>query len=243
MKTKVVIILCVILPVITFGQNKKSNSMEEITVIPPMFPEKEIIWQGRDVKSIDDFLANNIEFPQKSVNGRLQGTEVIQFIVTSKGELTDFNVINSVCSEIDKEVIRILEVTSGMWKPAHINGEPVAMVKEVSLVFKLNEKDDFKVMAKKFANQGNKMLFIKKDPKRAMKYYDMGITLLPNEESLLATRGLCKYELGDEEGARRDWNRIPTLKDNRNSHFEPNLLTNDFRQLRGFAELKQILEK
>ncbi|HAQ20574.1 MAG TPA: hypothetical protein DCR40_15295, partial [Prolixibacteraceae bacterium] len=99
-----------IITVITFGQNEKSNSLEEITVIPPMFPGTEMIWQGKDVKSIDDFLANNIEFPQKSVNGRLQGTEVIQFVVTPKGELTDFNVINSVCSEIDKEVIRVLEV-------------------------------------------------------------------------------------------------------------------------------------
>ena len=208
MKAKVIFILCMILSVITFGQNSKSNSLEEIEVIPPTFPEAESICQGKNVESINDYLSNNIEFPQMSVNSGLQGTEVIQFVVTPKGELTDFNVINSVSSEIDKEVIRVLEVTSGLWKPAHINGEPVAMVKEVSLVFKLNEKDDFKVMAKKFANQGNKMLFIKKDPKRALKYYDMGITLLPNEESLLATRGLCKYELGDEEGARRDWNRI-----------------------------------
>jgi tetratricopeptide (TPR) repeat protein len=232
-----------IISVITFGQNSKSNSLEEIEVIPPTFPEAELIFQGKNVESINDYLSNNIEFPQMSVNCGLQGTEVIQFIVTPKGELTDFNVINSVCSEIDREVIRILEVTSGLWKPAHINGEPVAMVKEVSLAFKLNEKNDFRVMAKKFAKQGDKMLFIKKDPKRALKYYDMGITLSPNEESLLATRGLCKYELGDEEGARRDWNRIPTLKDNRNIHFEPNLLTNDFRELSGFAELKQILEK
>lgn len=243
MKTKVVIILCMILPIITFGQNKKSNSMEEITVIPPIFPSAEMIWQGKDVKSIDDFLANNIEFPQKSVNGRLQGTEVIQFVVTPKGELTDFNVINSVCSEIDKEVIRVLEVSSGMWKPASVNGEPVAMVKEVSLVFKLHETADFEAMAKKFANQGNKMLFIKKEPKRALKYYDRGITLLPNEESLLAARGLCKYELGDEEGARRDWNRIKTLNDNGNIPTEPNYLTDDFREFKGFAELKQILKK
>ncbi|MBA4409771.1 MAG: energy transducer TonB [Bacteroidota bacterium] len=243
MKTKVIFILCMILTVITFGQNGKSNTMKEIEVISPTFPGTETIWQGKNVKSIDDFLANNIEFPQKSVNGRLQGTEVIQFVVTPKGELIEFNVINSVCSEIDKEVIRVLEVSSGMWKPASVNGEPVAMVKEVSLVFKLHKSNDFRLMAKNCSDKGNKMLFIKKDPKKALKYYDMGITLLPNEESLLAARGLCRYELGDEEGARRDWSRIKTLYENGNIQFEPDYLTDDFREFKGFAELIQILGK
>jgi hypothetical protein len=54
---------------------------------------------------------------------------------------------------------------------------------------------------------------------------------------------LCKYDLGDEEGARRDWNRIKTLNDNGNVQFEPNYLVDDFRELKGFAELIQILKK
>jgi len=130
-----------------------------------------------------------------------------------------------------------------MWKPASVNGEPVAMVKEVSLVFKLHKSNDFRLMAKNCSDKGNKMLFIKKDPQKALKYYDMGITLLPNEESLLAARGLCKYELGDEEGARRDWNRIKTLIENGNIPTEPDYLTDDFRELKGYDTMTQMTRK
>lgn len=34
---------------------------------------------------------------------------------------------------------------------------------------------------------------------------------VPNDKSLLAIRGICKYQLGDKAGACRDWNRIKTL--------------------------------
>lgn len=237
MKTKVLFILCMIISVITFGQNDKSNSMEEIKVIPPAFLGIETIWQGKDVESIDDFLANNIEYPQKSVNCGLQGTELIQFVVTSTGELTDYNVINSVCCEIDKEVIRILELTSGLWKPATVNGDPIAMVKEVSLAFKLHPGNDFMMMAKNFADRGNKFLFVKKDPKKALKYYNQGIMLTPNEESLLIARSLCNFELGNEVAARTDWERLMSLNNSVNHAFDTIELTYDLSEFKGFAEM------
>jgi TonB family protein len=75
---------------------------------------------------INDFLLSGIEYPVESLKAGDEGTEVIQFVVTPKGNVTDIVVINSVSEIIDLEVKRILEITSGMWTPGAVNGEPVS---------------------------------------------------------------------------------------------------------------------
>lgn len=243
MKANVIFILGMILSVITFGQNDNSNSREEIKVIPPTFLGAEKIWQGKVVESIDDFLAHNIEYPQEPLNCGLQGTEVIRFVVSATGELTDYTVINSVCNEIDKEVIRVLETTNCLWTPASVNGEPIAMQKEVSLVFKLHKNNDFRLMAKSLANRGNKLLFVKKDPKKALKYFNQGIRLTPNEESLLIARSICNFKLGNEEAALEDWDRIMTLNYRENHPFETINRNYNLSDLKRFAEIDLNLEE
>ena len=243
MKTKVVFLLCMILTVIAFGQIERQTTLTEIEVIPPKFPAVETIWNGKNIESINDYLSNHVVYPDEAINNGYQGTEVVQFIVTPTGELTDINVINSVCTEIDKEVIKVLTATSGQWKPALINGQPSAMIHEASLVFKINDNNDFMVMAKSYFLKGNKMLALKKDPKKALKYYDMGILLTPNEESLLIARAICKYELGDVDGALKDWNRMMALSNTGNNALENTPLPYDLPNFKAYVDLIQLPKK
>jgi tetratricopeptide (TPR) repeat protein len=136
---------------------------------------------------------------------------VIAFVVTSAGELTDFQVINSVSSAIDVEMVRLLKATSGNWMPGFINGEPGAMKKEVSLVFIPYDNYDIVKEAKYYMDKGNNLLYVKKNPKRAMKCFNEAFRLRPSNESILAARSICKFELGDEQGAIQDCNRIIAL--------------------------------
>ncbi|MDP2888038.1 MAG: energy transducer TonB, partial [Bacteroidota bacterium] len=151
MKTKVVFLQCMILSAVVFGQNEMQKPLPEIEVIPPKFSAAETFWNGKKIESIDDYLKANVEYPEKALNDGYYGTEVIQFVVTPTGELAEFKVINSVCRDIDEEVVRVLKTTNGSWKPALVNSEPVPMAKEVSLVFVLNESDDFVSMAKSYS--------------------------------------------------------------------------------------------
>jgi tetratricopeptide (TPR) repeat protein len=109
-----------------------------------------------------------------------------------------------------------------MWIPGIINGKTVAMPGEISVVFKINTKDNFTEIAKKYMNKGNHALFVKNQPEKALKFFNQGINYLPNNETLLAVRGLCRYRLGDEAGANRDWERTKVLAQrNGNTENEP----------------------
>jgi tetratricopeptide (TPR) repeat protein len=129
-----------------------------------------------------------------------------------------------------------------MWIPGTVNGESVAMVKEVSVIFKLSENSDFVAKAKSHLEQGNKMLFENKKPEKALKYFDKSIKLLPNEETLLAVRGLCKYEIGDYKGAQHDWDRLKALIDKNVSEtlFETAV---NYTKLNGYNVMTDIIKK
>jgi TonB family protein len=233
MKTSVIFFAMMLTASVAFGQEQKLN---EIKVTAPQF-------QSEIFHSANDFLEISVEFPAKSKNAGLQGTEVIQFTVTTDGQITDFMVINSVSPEIDREVIRILEVTNGKWAPGTVNGEPVAMKKEVSVDFKNNPATNFAELANKHLQKGNQALFVKDQPEKALKHFNQGINFLPNDEALLAMRGLCKYKLGDETGAKHDWNRLKVLAERNGTTTEIENLAIIPENTREYEELLRALKK
>ena len=83
MKTTVLIVVCVLMLTEAFAQNQNINQMD---VTAPRFTGI--------YNSANEFLSNNIEYPPEMKYAGIQGTEVIQFVVTPKGELKDFTQIN-----------------------------------------------------------------------------------------------------------------------------------------------------
>lgn len=215
-----------------FGQNQ---DLQEIKVTPPKF-------RSAFYQNLNDFLLSGIEYPVESIKAGNEGTEVIHFVITPLGNITDIRIINSISEIIDLEMIRILEITAGKWIPGTANGEPVAMEKEISVVFKISEKSDFVSKAKSNLELGNKLLFENKNPEKALKYFDKCITLLPNEETLLAVRGLCKYEIGDIEGAKNDWNRLKILEEKNDAELliETSVI---YSQLNGYSEMMTFVNR
>ncbi len=201
MKTKLLFAAGVLITTITTAQNQMLNSVE---VTLPVFVENVS-------NSIDEFLQKNAEYPTESYLAGLEGTEVVKFVVLKDGKLSDFSVVNSVSPEIDNEVIRLLSFTNLKWLPGTKNGIPVEMETEVSLAFKVKQTSDFVEMAKRNMKKGNELLFVKNQPKRALKYFDSAINFLPYNETILGIRGLCKYRIGDEKGADSDWSRANIL--------------------------------
>ena len=215
-----------------FAQNQ---DLQEIKVTAPQF-------RSDLFQNINDFLLSGIEYPVESLKAGNEGTEVIQFVITPMGNITDIRVINSISEIIDLEMIRILEITAGMWIPGTANGKPVAMEKEISVVFKISQKSDFVAKAKNNLEMGNKMLFINNKPEKALKYFDKGISLLPNEETLLAVRGLCKYEMGDIEGAKNDWNRLKIHEEKNDAKLLMETFVN-YSQLSGYSEMMTFVNR
>ena len=248
MKKTAIFLFSLTFSLMVFGQIETKDLMvnlEEVVVTPPKFTGVEnaaVIFGPSGCELITNFLIKNINYPECAVDSYAEGIEIVEFVITPEGKVTSFKVVNSVCPEIDEEVIRVLETTNGMWKPGLNNGKPVAMEKEVSMCFCVDKsefnsvKEHFTNRATEYFKKGSKNLYIKHSAKKALKQYDNGIRYLPNDKSLLYFRGLCRYELGNEEGARRDWNRIVSL-----GGIDIGMIAYDHSEMKGYDEMTKIL--
>lgn len=238
MKNYVIILIGMLISMAAMGQNQ-SNPLEEVEVTPPNFTGIKNIETIEDqTNSIANYVAKHfVHFD--SYKSRAEGIVVIQFKVTPIGKLANFKVINSISSRIDKEIIRVLKTTDGMWKPGFNNGTPVEMTKEVAVKFVavgnygeiLNP--NFLRIAQSYFSKGSKSLFIKEKPKKALRKYDMALLYAPYDKSAILIRGLCRYELGQLEGARQDWMRLKELG---GIDMTMTLANKDIKKLKGFEE-------
>ena len=235
--------MLILLSIIAFGQIQTQNMMKEILCTPPQFKGIENVFplseQGQKSQTLDEYMKNNVVYPIIDVTDGVQGTEVVKFIITPTGDLTDISIVNSVSKQIDNEVIKALKHTKGMWRPGYNDDKPEAMEKEVSVAFKISELAylDFYKCAKKHFKKGNILLLVKDNPKKALKCFDKGIVLLPNDKALLVQRGIARYQVGNKDGALRDWNRVKAL-----GGIESSVYLENFSNLKGYADLVRTLE-
>lgn len=239
MKSVFVFFLLMLASFIAFGQETKRVPLPEYVITAP---ELMVSAQGGGSGYLNDYLLANIQYPANSVLWNEEGVEVVKFVVTPNGEIADIAVINSISREIDDEVCRVLNTTSGFWRPSMENGRPVAREKEVSISFttdRTNPSDRFLKMAKQAFAAGNKRFYVKENYKNALFFYDRAVCYMPKDKSALLIRGMCKYQLGDKKGACNDWNRVKTL-----GGIESDSFLNSFCEMDGYAEMvEQVVIK
>lgn len=229
--------VCLMFSIITFAQNSSNKG-----TTPPKFKAiKNAIPENTDnALLVNNYLKENLVCPKGVAECGMEGTEIVQFTVTESGNVQDFKVINSICPEIDREVIRVLKTTSGMWSPGIENGKPVATTNEATFMLgNYNEStisEHFTRVAARYFKGGNKNFFEKNNPEKAIRYYNRALNYLPNDEVLLSTRGLCHYQLGNIESAKEDWKRVVTLGGTYSLE-----INYDVAGLEGYSEMKEIM--
>lgn len=247
MKTTLFFAGCLLIATIVSGQNKTVISPKnpgEITVAPPSFNETTISMEADNNSLLNKYLTKNVQYPAQAKELYFQGTEIVQFTVTPDGQVTDFKIINSVHPKIDEEVIAALKLTNGMWKPGYNNDQPVAMSKEVSLVFfikklsKKSQREIFKERATESFKKGTVAIYENRNTKKALKYFNQGINYMPYDQGLLLMRGLCKYELGNQQGALEDWNRLISL-----GGMKVDKYVSLIENMKGYNEVMAVLNK
>lgn len=248
MKLIVIMLFCLNLSFMVFGQIEEKAvkvNLEEVEITPAKFTGIEnvaAVMHASNPKLIRDYVAVNVVYPESALESDVEGTEVVEFVITPEGKITNFNVVNSISQEIDSEIIRVLKTTNGMWKPGYRNGVPVECEQELSMAFCVNH-GDFDSVKEYFFNRAcvsfqnaNKQFFVKGNSKKALRKYNQGIRYLPNDKALLFLRGLCLYELGDEEGARKDWNKIVSQ-----GGMVPNMTAYDLTKMKGYGEMAKMI--
>jgi len=243
---KKLLLALLVFPVVAMGQTFHKN-VDEINVTPPVFTGvQKVVNVSENAVNYDPleaFLVDNFNYPDAAAECQIEGTGIVQFTVHANGELADFKVVNSVCPAIDKEFIKVLKSTEGMWNPGFNNDKPTAMETEVSMMFVANQtirqnpQAYFMRNAKKLFAKGSKIFLAKGNPKKALNYYERSIKFMPYEPSSLLMRGLCRYELGDEKGACSDWNRINAI-----GRYDADPFLENLCEMKGYAEMIQILD-
>ena len=168
---------------------------------------------------IKEFIEENLLTPLNAENWGIEGTVVIRFNVLPTRDLSEFQIIHSVSSSLDKAVIDVLKATNGLWKPGTIYGHPVTMEKEVTVLYKIEGSDIYRA-AQMNKSKADKLLKEGKYSK-AIKLYSRAIESFPIYDFTIYRRGLARYYAGDLEGALNDFERLAYL----DSHLADPMLT------------------
>lgn len=87
------------------------------------------------------YLAGNLEYPRIAKENGVFGSVLVRFTVNKNGTPENFVVERGIGAGCDEEAIRLLKMMP-KWKPATLDGEPVASKQIIYVPFKL-EEDEF----------------------------------------------------------------------------------------------------
>lgn len=94
----------------------KEEMIYDMPEIMPEFPG------GAD--ALDEFLKNNIKYPQAAKEKGIQGKVYVQFVVEKDGSVTNVNVRRSAHPLLDAEAVRAVKLMPN-WKPGTMRGKKV----------------------------------------------------------------------------------------------------------------------
>lgn len=83
-------------------------------------------------------LSDNLIYPQECLEEHIQGTVLVQFIISHKGAIKDITVLNSIHPLLDKEAIRVVGLLKD-WKPGIKDGKAVDVYYNLPISFKLQD--------------------------------------------------------------------------------------------------------
>jgi TonB family protein len=87
-----------------------------------------------------EWVATNMKYPEEAADKGIQGRVFVQFIVEADGKLTNVKIIRGVDPLLDKEAIRVVEM-SPKWNPGMQRGKPVRVSFTFPITFSLDKSE------------------------------------------------------------------------------------------------------
>ena len=82
------------------------------------------------------YISSRLQYPANAQDSRIQGTVVVQFVVTNTGRVGEAKVVRSVDRDLDREAIRVCRSLPN-FVPGRQNGQPVNVWYTLPVKFKL----------------------------------------------------------------------------------------------------------
>ena len=103
---------------------------------PVLFAQFMPTFQGKDVSSFRNYIAENIDFPEKAKASGISGTVYATFVIDKDGSVTDVQILRGVHSDVDNAVIKVIK-NSPKWEPGMNNGKYVKVRFNIPVAFRL----------------------------------------------------------------------------------------------------------
>lgn len=108
----------------------KQEALDE-QLIQPVFPG--------GLVELSRFIKANMQYPAAAQQNGIQGKVILQFVVTTTGEVKDIEVLQSVDPELDAEAVRICQILP-RFAPGTLGGKPVNVKYGLPINFTLDQE-------------------------------------------------------------------------------------------------------
>ncbi len=105
-----------------------TDEVFKVVEVDPEFPG--------GVEALYKYLAENIKYPEKAKNNKVEGRVYITFVIEKDGTVNDAKVLRSVNEELNAEALRVINAMP-KWKPGMQQGVPVRVQYNIPIYFKL----------------------------------------------------------------------------------------------------------
>lgn len=112
----------------TVGQKKLEQKVFKVIEQMPSFPG--------GLYYLMNYLSENLHYPLEAQKKGIQGRVVVSFVVETDGQLSNFNVAQSVSPELDAEALRVVK-NMPRWVPGKQDGKGIRVKYNVPISFKL----------------------------------------------------------------------------------------------------------
>ncbi|PSR52536.1 hypothetical protein AHMF7605_02840 [Adhaeribacter arboris] len=116
------------------------NPQEQNNLNKPVFTQVEVVPQfPGGLEKMYSFLGKNMKYPEAAHKAKVEGTVVVQFVVTDEGAIKDVHILKGLTAETNAEALRVIKLMPN-WTPGKQNGKPVNVQYTLPLQFSLGTK-------------------------------------------------------------------------------------------------------
>jgi TonB family protein len=87
-------------------------------------------------KALQEFINVNLKYPEAAQKAKVEGTVMVNFVITAQGKTKDCKVVRSASPLLNQEALRVVGLFAN-WNPGKQNGKAVKFTVNVPIEFKL----------------------------------------------------------------------------------------------------------
>ena len=131
-----------VIVVTTDPEKKEEKQKKTKEPVPFQFLGQQPGFNGGNANEFSKWVGQNLRYPEKCRQSKVQGRVTLQFTITEEGKVADVRVLRGVNEELDKEAVRVVS-ESPLWTPGKDkNGETVPVSFTFPVIFQLPSSED-----------------------------------------------------------------------------------------------------